>query len=114
MCGSKLMRLIVHPMRLLIMVVMCTYLVLTSAHPVAAYTASKNNPSQDDEIMRKSQEILRSGPPSMKTVQERSNKGLNEVQGDAEKNQMKRPENSTGVTVEKQIEQAIEKVQPDK
>jgi hypothetical protein len=101
---------ILRSVRFLVIAFICTLLFVSTAFPASAYTTSKDQPFQDDEVLQKSAEVLRSGPASMKTVQERSSRGPNEVQADADLDKMSRPENSkSAVTIEDRIEKALDK-----
>lgn len=104
---------LVHTVRLLVITFICALTLLSATFPASAYSTSKDQPFQDDEILQKSAEVLRSGPPSMKTVQERSSRGPNEVQADADLDKLNRPENSkSATTIEERLENALEKVTP--
>ncbi|MCY7283070.1 MAG: hypothetical protein LH679_06430, partial [Cyanobacteria bacterium CAN_BIN43] len=64
-----------------------------------------------DNIQKKSEEILRHPPLDLKSVQDESNQGLNEVQGAADIQDMNRPSNSQKATsIEEKAEQILEKV----
>lgn len=63
-----------------------------------------------DDIYQKSKDILKSPPPSMEQVQSEAQKGINEVQGNADVNEMYRPENSQdATTAAEQVEKALTK-----
>jgi hypothetical protein len=105
---------VLRSVRFLVIAFICTLLFVSAALPASAYTTSKDQPLQDDEVLQKSAEVLRSGPASMKTVQERSSRGPNEVQADADLDKMSRPENSkSAVTIEERIEKALDKASPN-
>jgi hypothetical protein len=64
-----------------------------------------------DDVQKKSEEILRNPPLSLDRVVDESNKGLNEVQGDADIQDMSRPSNSREATsIEEKTEQVLKKV----
>jgi hypothetical protein len=66
-------------------------------------------------VQRQSEEALKSPPNSLRKVQEKSNRGLNEIQRDADVQQMNRPENSsTAPSIEDRIEHALEKLTNNK
>ncbi|MBD1933701.1 MULTISPECIES: low temperature-induced protein [Cyanophyceae] len=114
----------VRPVRLVIAAVACAFLVFSYATP--AFSASKNNPPtgisgtqskpSDGEanlldIELKSQEAVLSKPYSLEETQKEASKGLNEIQGDSDIENMKRPENTQGVdSIEQKIEKALEAV----
>jgi hypothetical protein len=85
----------------------CILLLISNAFPVAA--ASSNPTKGEDslkEIQNDSEEVLRSGPASMEEVQSKAKNGINGIQGDADKNQMHRPENSEdSTTVEEKVKE---------
>jgi hypothetical protein len=68
-----------------------------------------------DDVQKKSEEILRNPPMSLDRVVDESNKGLNEVQGDADIQDMNRPSNSRQATsIQDKAEQVLEKVKGEK
>jgi hypothetical protein len=68
-----------------------------------------------DDVQKKSEEILRNPPMSLDRVQDESNKGLNEVQGAADIQDMNRPSNSQQATsIQEKAEQVLEKVKGEK
>jgi flagellar motility protein MotE (MotC chaperone) len=106
---------ILRPVRFLVAAFTCALLLLSNAFPAFAIDSYQSNPEEATtqllETQRKTDEIAKSAPPGLKKVQEESNKGLNEVQGDADINKMKRPSNSTSSTsVEDEVENFLEKV----
>jgi hypothetical protein len=97
----------------------CTFMVFTSMAAVDAAPANDTRAKTDltkgaerlDDVQKKSEEILRNPPMSFDRVQTESSKGLNEVQGDADIQDMSRPSNSRGVTsIQEKAEQVLEKV----
>ena len=97
----------------------CTLLIFGNAVSADAIPANTTQSRSDltkgserlDDVQKKSEEILRNPPLSMKRVQEESNKGLNEVQGDADIQEMSRPSNSQRATsIQEKAEQILEKV----
>jgi hypothetical protein len=110
---TRLKQLITSSTRILVGIFFCTMLFLSSAFPAYAYGTSKDNPIQDDEFMQKTTELLKTGPASLKTTQERAKKGPNEVQADAGMDEMISPEDARNVVTPKdKIEKALEKVAP--
>jgi hypothetical protein len=110
----------IHPSknlaRFFVGALMCLMLFVSNAVPAfAAGSSPQSSPTKGeaklDKTLEKSQEVLKSPPLSLDDVQARSNKGLNEVQEDADVNQMKRPESTQrSTTVQEKIENALEKV----
>ena len=106
---------LLRPVRFLILAFTCTLLFVSNAFPAFAIDSYQSNPEKATtqllETQRKTDEVGRSDPPGLNKVQEESNKGLNEVQGDADIDKMKRPSNSTNSTsVEDEVEGFLEKV----
>ncbi|BAY30626.1 conserved hypothetical low temperature-induced protein [Nostoc carneum NIES-2107] len=106
---------VLRPVRFLVIAFTCTLLFVSNAFPAFAIDSYQSNPEEATtqllETQRKTDEVGRSNPPGLKEVQKKSNEGLNEVQGDADIDKMKRPENSTSSTsVEDNIENFLEKV----
>jgi hypothetical protein len=113
----KLLRvghLLSHSIRFSAIILVCGLVFFSNTWTASAFTTSKDNPYTDDEVLQKSAEVLRSGPPSLKTVQERSSQGPNEVQADADLDKMKRPGNSKGTTIQEKIEKTLEKAASEK
>ncbi len=109
------LKAILRPMRVLVIAFACTVLFFSNMLPAAAIGSSQSRPSQGsvrmDEIQRKSEEVTKADPLSLEETQKEANKGINEIQGDANKDKMFRPENSRQATsVEEQVEHALEKV----
>lgn len=106
---------LLRPVRLLLTVCVCAVLLMSYASP--AYSANTNTSSPTGgeanllDIERKSQEAVLSNPYDLKKQIEETNPGLNEVQGTADIEEMKRPENTKGVeSVEEIIGKSLEKV----
>jgi hypothetical protein len=75
-----------------------------------------SSPRQGEEnllsIEEKSQDAAISKPYSLGKTESEANKGLNEIQGDADADKMKRPENTQGTTsIEDILKSGLEKVQ---
>ncbi|MEA5515298.1 hypothetical protein [Nodularia sp. UHCC 0506] len=106
---------ILRPARFIIVASACTLLFLSSISPVFAISSYQSEPQEGTtqllEIQRKTDEMAKSNPSTLKEVQENSNQGLNEVQGNADIENMKRPENSQSSTsVEENVQNFLEKV----
>lgn len=113
----------VRPVRVLISLCVCALLLFSYASPaysatkggMTGYSGTSSKPKQGEEnlleIEKKSQEAVLSDPYSQEKTMREANKGLNEIQGDADMDKMKRPENTTGVeSVEQKVEKALEAV----
>lgn len=106
---------ILRPMRFLVIALACTVIFFSNILPAAAIGSNPTRPSEGsvqlDEIQRKSEEVTKADPLSLEETQREANKGINEIQGDSDKNQMFRPETSQQATsVEDRVEQFLEKV----
>ncbi|MEH2319651.1 hypothetical protein [Nostoc sp.] len=106
---------ILSPVRFLVVAFTCALLLLSNAFPafaIASYQSdSTEGTTQLLDIQRKTDEAAKEPPQGLEKVQKESNKGLNEVQGDADIDKQKRPENSQGSTsVEENIKNVLEKV----
>ncbi|NJP09848.1 MAG: low temperature-induced protein [Leptolyngbyaceae cyanobacterium RU_5_1] len=105
----------VRLVRLLIGIVACAALLFSAVSPaIAAGMSQRSNPEQGEtqlkDIYKKSEDALQNPPLSLEKTQRESNKGLNEVQGSADAEKMKRPDNSQATSFEERIEQVFEKV----
>jgi hypothetical protein len=80
--------------------------------PALALGNSKSAPedgtTQLNQIQKETDDLARSAPPTLKETQAKTQKGINEVQGDADKDKMKRPENSKNSnTVKDEVESLL-------
>ncbi len=115
----KLALSILQPARLLIVSFACTLLFFTSIVPALAITSYQSEPTEGTtqllETQRLTDKAAQSPPAQLKEVQEKSNKGLNEVQGDADIDKMKNPQNSQSATsVEDEVSNFLKKVTGNK
>ncbi len=106
-----------HAIRVFFLVATCALLILSNAVPAFAIESYQSNvkegPTQLLETQKLTDEVSRYAPgtPNMEQSQERANKGLNEVQGDADIDKMKTPGNSQdAVTVEDEVNNLLKKV----
>ena len=108
-----------RPVRFLVAVCVCAFLVFS--HAVPAYSAPVNptgNPTAPQEgesqllqIERAAQEAVLKDPYSREETQYKANEGLNEIQGSANSEKMNTPENSQGATsVEEKLKNVLESV----
>ncbi len=101
---------IVRPVRFLMTACVAAFLFFTNVFPaMAAKSQPTDGEVQLTKIEERSEQVLKSNPRSLEEVQaNNSEKGLNAVQGEANKNKMSRPENSQDATsVEEQIDQGL-------
>jgi hypothetical protein len=123
MNNARFQRLITRITKLLTVALACTVLFFTNLLPASAAPMNNSGANSDltkgserlDDVQKKSEEILRNPPLSMDRVVEESNKGLNEVQGDADIQDMNRPSNSRQATsIEEKAEQVLKTVKGEK
>ncbi|OYD90320.1 hypothetical protein CDG76_31875 [Nostoc sp. 'Peltigera membranacea cyanobiont' 210A] len=106
---------IFRPVRFLVVAFTCALVLFSNAFPAFAIDSYQSNPTEGTtqllDIQRKTDEAAKEPPQGLKQVQEESNKGLNEVQGAADIDKQKRPENSQGATsVEEKAKNLLEKI----
>lgn len=105
----------VRPLRFVVAAMMSVMLLLSTALPAAAIGASKSSPdkgaAQLNKIQQNAEELTENNAPSKSRVINKSNKGLNEVQGAANAEKMNRPSNSQdATTVEEKVEGFLENI----
>jgi flagellar motility protein MotE (MotC chaperone) len=110
---------VLRPARFIIVAFTCALLFLSNTFPAFAIDSYQSDPKEGTtqllEIQRKTDEIAKSAPLGLEKVQKESNKGLNEVQGDADIDKQKRPSNSKSSTsVEENVKNILEKVTGNK
>jgi len=119
MIYNRFAKMILRLTQTLMIMFACTLLIFGNAATANAAPANTSQAKSDltkgserlDDVQKKSEEILRNPPLSMERVQNESNKGLNEVQGDADIQDMNRPSNSQKATsIQDKAEQILEKV----
>ncbi len=98
----------------------CALLIFSSAAPALAFGKSDSKPSDGvvelDSVQNQSERAI-AGPKggvlgNPEAVKENAQKGLNGIQGTADVDNMSRPSNAKGETVESKIKDALEKVTP--
>jgi hypothetical protein len=116
-------KLVIHVAQVFTVVFTCALLFF--ANLASANAAPMNNTGSNsdltkgserlDDVQKKSEEILRNPPLSLDRVVDESNKGLNEVQGDADIQDMSRPSNSREATsIEEKAEQVLKKMKGER
>ncbi len=99
--------------KVLLSTVLATVLFFASGFPAfAAKSAPTKGTVQLDKIEQKTQEAIDSPPMSLEAVVERSKGKLNEVQGNADSEKMKRSDNAE-LPVVKQAEKALKKMKSE-
>lgn len=104
-----------RPVRFLVVAFACAMLFFASAFPaVAGGLSTPSSPTKGeaplDNILEESQNALRDEPRTLEEVTEKASQGPNEVQGGADLDQMKRPDNSNAVTIQERVEEILENV----
>ncbi|MEH2233077.1 MAG: hypothetical protein V7K71_26170 [Nostoc sp.] len=106
---------IFRPVRFLVVAFTCALVLFSNAFPAFAIDSYQSNSTEGTtqllDIQRKTDEAAKEPPQGLKEVQKESNKGLNEVQGAADIDKQKSPENSQGATsVEEKAKNLLEKI----
>ncbi|PZD75444.1 hypothetical protein C1752_00317 [Acaryochloris thomasi RCC1774] len=97
--------------KLVAVMLVCTLYIAANTSPALAFGGASSKPSdgaaQLDSIYQESKESANpdADPKSMKAVQAKAKKGLNEVQGRADMGKMYNPSNSEGSTVADDIQE---------
>ncbi|MBD2363213.1 hypothetical protein H6G36_18815 [Anabaena minutissima FACHB-250] len=115
----KIFSSVLSQFKFLIIAFTCAVLFLSSAIPAFAIESYQSEPTEATtqllETQRQTDEMAKSPPATLKEVQKKSNEGLNEVQGAADIDKMKRPANSQNATsVEDEVKSFLEKVTGNK
>jgi hypothetical protein len=110
----------ISSVRKLVVVAICAAMVLLTASPALAIGSTPSQPNQGEaqlnDILKESQDAIRpENALNSDKIIERANRGLNEVQEDADIQQMNRPENSRQATsaaeqVQRALGKAVDKV----
>jgi hypothetical protein len=108
-----------HQIKYLIVLFTCFLVFLFSAFPASAITSYQSDPTEATtqllETQRRTDEAAKSPPIGLRETQEKTRGGLNEVQGTADIEKMKRPENSqTATSVEQEVQGFLEKITGNK
>jgi hypothetical protein len=105
-----------RPLRLLLATCICALLVLSQARPVYSATRGSSPTSGEanlTQIEKEAQKAVLENPYSREKTQAKAKEGLNEIQGAADADKQKRPENTKrGVeSVEQKLQKALEKAE---
>jgi hypothetical protein len=106
-----------RPIRFLIGVCISALVVFSQAfpalsapvNPTGSPTAPQNGQEELLDIEKEAQKAVLEKPYSLEETQGKANAGLNEIQGTADVNKMKRPENSDADSVEQKLKNVLEK-----
>jgi hypothetical protein len=99
--------------RYLLVVLVCGLLVFSQVLPANAKQNVKSSPYEGEAnlnaIQAETDETVYDPPMSLKEIQQRTGKGgLNELQGTADADKMKNPENSQGSSIIEEVKGALE------
>ena len=105
-----------RPVRVLMAICACVFLVFSSAAPALSNTpqpkAAPSAPQQGEanltSIEKEAQKAAVDDPYSRKDTQVKANEGLNEIQGAADAEKMSRPENAQATSVEENSKSFLE------
>ncbi|MCL6753900.1 hypothetical protein KBT16_24160 [Nostoc sp. CCCryo 231-06] len=111
----KIIASVLSPVRFLVVAFTCALILLSSAFPAFAIDSYQSEPTEGTtqllDIQAKTDEAAKAPPIGLRKSQKETNEGLNEVQGSADIDKQKRPENSQNSTsVEENIKNALGKV----
>ncbi len=106
-----------RPMRFLVAVCISALVVFSQAFPAFSApvnpTGSPNAPAEGEsqllDIEKEAQKAVLEKPYSLEQTQAKANAGLNELQGTADADKMKRPENAQASSVEDKLKNVLEK-----
>ncbi len=89
----------------------CAMLVFSAVYPANAVTSNpRDGESNLMEIEKKSQEVVLSDPYDFEKTSKEANQGINEVQGDADKDKMFNPSNSKSTSFESQVKGLVDNI----
>lgn len=97
--------------RSFVTVCFCALLFVSNAFPAFAVTSS---PTKGEDklltIEKEAQKAVLKDPMSLEETQKKTNEGINEVQGDADKDKMLNPSNTNATSFKEQVEKAVSKI----
>lgn len=112
-----------RPVRFLVAVCVSVFLMFSYAFPAYSDSAAnispqptskRTSPQQGEsnllDVERQAQEAVLKDPYSREETQTKANQGLNEIQGSADLDKMKRPENSQASSVEDKSKDFLEAI----
>ena len=103
MISNKLNNWLKSSIRLVLTVLACGLLFISSAYPAQAATSKPSDGEVSlNEIQAKTEKVARSNPRGIDEIIEESQNGLNAVQGGADKDKMISPEDTDATTVKEQ------------
>jgi len=116
---SAVQSLTVLPWKECVVAVACALIVFSNAAPALAFGSSSSKTSEGleqlDKVQEKSARAIsgeRSAKNDTRAVMENSQKGLNGVQGEADKSKMTSPSDADSKTIEANVKDVLEKITP--
>jgi hypothetical protein len=112
MLSNKLNNWLKSSIRLVLTVIVCGLLFISNTFPAQAATSNpRDGEANLNEIQRKTDDVGYSNPQNIHEVTKEAQKGLNEVQGDADKDKMISPRDAKdATTVEEQANKFLDKL----
>jgi hypothetical protein len=112
MLSNKLNNWLKTSIRLVLTVIVCGLLFISNTFPAQAAASNlRSGEANLNEIQRKTDDAGYSDPQNIQEVTREAQKGLNEVQGDADKDKMISPEDAkNATTVGEQAESFLDKL----
>jgi hypothetical protein len=112
MLFNKLSNWLKNSIRLVLTVMVCGLLFISSVYPAQATPSqSTKGEANLNRIQNKTDKVARSNPQGLEEVTKEAQKGINEVQGAADKDKMISPKDaSDATTVEEQAKGFLEKL----
>lgn len=100
MLFNKLNNWLKNSIRLVLMVMVCGLLFISSAYPAQAAPTSKPTDGEANlnRIQAKTDDVARSNPRGLEEITKEAQKGINAVQGAADKDKMISPEDANDTT----------------
>ncbi|TAG93922.1 MAG: low temperature-induced protein [Oscillatoriales cyanobacterium] len=100
--------------RSLITVCFCALMFVSNAFPALAITSSPTKGT--DQLLgieKDAQKAVLREPMSMEETEKKANQGINEIQGDDDKEKMKNPSNTRATSFKQQVEKAVSQIKKD-
>ncbi|MDY6784597.1 MAG: hypothetical protein SW833_18980 [Cyanobacteriota bacterium] len=95
-----------RPLRFLVIAFTCGILILGNALPAAAATSNpREGEASLDSIQAETDTTAKEMPSGLKETQKNAQKGLNAVQGAADKEKMESPESADSTSFEEQVKE---------
>jgi hypothetical protein len=97
--------------RSLITVCFCALMFVSNAFPALAITSSPTKGT--DQLLgieKDAQKAVLREPMSMEETEKKANQGINEIQGDDDKDKMKNPSNTRATSFEQKVRKAVSNI----